>query len=144
MNQDQEHLQLLSVFHYVVAGLLGLFSLIPVVHLVIGIAMISGTLGNGDAPGAAAMGWLFAVFAAAWILIGLSTAVCIGVAGRFLAQRRHYNFCFVMECVSCMFMPFGTVLGVLGLIVLLRPTVKELFGVSTAPEGEPETAGLSG
>ena len=44
MNQDLEHLRLLSIFHYVVAGLAALFALIPVFHLVFGIAMVSGAL----------------------------------------------------------------------------------------------------
>jgi hypothetical protein len=145
MNEDQEHLRLLSVFHYVVAGLMGLFSLIPVLHLVIGIAMITGAIGDsGGDPGATLFGWFFALFAGTFILMGLSTAACVALTGRFLAQRRHYTFCFVMECVGCMFVPFGTVLGVLGLIVLLRPSVKELFGVTAASEGKPDPEGLSG
>jgi hypothetical protein len=32
-----------------------------------------------------------------------------------------------MAGVMCIFMPFGTVLGVFTLIVLLRPSVKPLF-----------------
>jgi hypothetical protein len=37
-----------------------------------------------------------------------------------------------MAAISCIFMPFGTVLGVFTIIVLLRPSVKELFAVNTA------------
>jgi len=33
-----------------------------------------------------------------------------------------------MAGVECMFMPFGTVLGVFTIIVLMRPSVKEIFG----------------
>jgi len=36
MNQDREHLQLLAIFHYVVAGLAGLFSLFPRLYTTIG------------------------------------------------------------------------------------------------------------
>jgi hypothetical protein len=36
-------------------------------------------------------------------------------------------FCLVVAGVSCLFMPFGTILGVLSLIVLNRPSVKLLF-----------------
>lgn len=49
------------------------------------------------------------------------------LAGRALAQRRRYTFCLVIAGVACMFMPFGTVLGVFTIIVLLRDSVKELF-----------------
>ena len=126
MNQDLEQLKLLSIFHYVVAGLAGLFSLIPVIHLFIGVGLATGALETGDA-GARAIGWFFVALAAAFILAGFTYAVCLAFAGRFLAQQRSYTFCLVMAAVSCAFMPFGTVLGVFTIIVLLRESVKALF-----------------
>jgi len=33
----------------------------------------------------------------------------------------------VIAGIECLFMPFGTVLGVFTLVVLVRPSVKELF-----------------
>ncbi len=54
MNQDQEHLRLLSIFHYVFGGLTALFSLFPLLYAVIGIAilMASDEMGfNGAPPG---------------------------------------------------------------------------------------------
>ena len=32
MTRDEEHLRILSIFHYVVAGIVALFSLFPVIH----------------------------------------------------------------------------------------------------------------
>jgi hypothetical protein len=40
MKQDEEHLRLLSIFHYVVAGLAALFALFPIFHLILGLFMI--------------------------------------------------------------------------------------------------------
>jgi len=34
-----------------------------------------------------------------------------------------------MACIECLFMPFGTVLGVFTILVLVRESVKQLFGV---------------
>ena len=39
-SQDNDHLRLLSIFHYVVAGLAAVFALIFVFHIVMGIAII--------------------------------------------------------------------------------------------------------
>jgi hypothetical protein len=39
-------------------------------------------------------------------------------------------FCLVMGGVECLFMPFGTVLGVFTIIVLMQEPVKQLFGVN--------------
>jgi hypothetical protein len=51
-------------------------------------------------------------------------------------------FCLVMASITCMFMPFGTVLGVFTLIVLMRPSVKPLFeGQAANPPGDPAPTG---
>jgi hypothetical protein len=44
MNQDEEHLRLLSVFHYVVGGIAGFFACFPIFHLIMGIAMLAGAI----------------------------------------------------------------------------------------------------
>jgi hypothetical protein len=49
------------------------------------------------------------------------------LAGRFLAQRVYYTFCFVVAALECIFVPFGTILGVFTIVVLQRSTVKEMF-----------------
>ena len=77
-------------------------------------------------------GWMFVVFAGLFILAGWAFAVCLVLAGRFLARRKRYMFCLVMAALACMFMPFGTVLGVFTIIVLVREPVKDLFGVDSA------------
>lgn len=131
-NQDLEQLKLLSIFYYVVAGLAGLASILPLFHLVIGLGLAAGGFQGVD-PVASAMGCFFAAMAATFITAGLAFAVCLAFTGKFLAQQRRYTFCLVMAGVACMFMPFGTVLGVLTIVVLVRDSVKELFA---RPSGE--------
>jgi len=123
MNQDEQYLKLLSIFHYVVGGLAALFACMPIIHLSIGIAMLVGAI--DDAP--AFIGLMFVVMAVLFIAFGWTLAVCLIVAGRCLAKRKRYIFCLVIAAISCMFMPFGTVLGIFTIIVLMRPSVKELF-----------------
>ena len=134
MTQDENHLRLLSIFHYVVGGFAGLFALFPIFHLIFGILMILGPEkfgGHGsDQPPLAVMGWFFVAFAAMFITFGWTFAAFVLTTGRFLARRKHYMFCLVMGGVECVFMPFGTVLGVFTLIVLMREPVKQLFGAN--------------
>jgi hypothetical protein len=135
MNQDLEHLRLLSIFHYVVAGLVALFACFPVFHLILGLVMLiaPGALENGqhgspNDPIFLRLVGLFLVFVAATIILaGWSLAVCVLLAGRFLSRRRHYTFCLIIAALLCMINPFGTVLGVFTIIVLIRPSVKLLF-----------------
>ena len=126
--KDDEQLNLLAVFHYVVAALAGLFALFPLIHVGLGLAMVFAPekFDKGNPPPAIA-GWFFVGFAALFILIGFTFAALTFVAGRSLAKRRRYTFCLVMAGVECMFMPFGTVLGVFTIIVLIRESVKQLF-----------------
>jgi hypothetical protein len=135
MNQDEEHLRLLSIFHYVCAGLAAFFACIPIIHLILGLVLTFSpeSFGPGkDAP-PRLFGLFFAAFAAVMILLGWAFAACLAYAGRCLGQRKNYTFCLVMAGVACVFMPFGTVLGVFSIIVLARPSVKTLFTTPLPP-----------
>ncbi len=129
--QDREHLQLLSVFHYVVAGLAAIFSCIPIVHLAIGIGMVTGRFGAAKEPILRVIGPLLIVVATVLILSGWAFAILLAVAGTHLRGSRHYTFCLVMAGVACAFVPFGTVLGVLTIVVLSRPGVRAAFAPPT-------------
>ena len=134
MNKDNEQLRLLGIFHHVVALIAGLFALLPVIHVALGIDMVTGKLTNTtNDPMLPIMGWVFLVFGTGFIACGLAFAVCLSMAGRHLVRHRHYMFCLVMGALACAFMPFGTVLGVLTIVVLQRDSVQALFGrVSSA------------
>jgi hypothetical protein len=133
MTEDEQHLKLLSIFHYVVGGLTAFFALFPLFHIIMGLVLVFAPekFHGGDGPPPALFGWMFVVLGAAFILLGWTLAVFILVTGRFLARRRRYMLCFVVACVECLFMPFGTILGVFTIVVLNRDSVKNLFAVSS-------------
>lgn len=136
MDDDQQHLDLLSIFHYIVGGLALVFSFFPVLHLAMGIAMVTGTLDtNSDDGFPILFGWFFIAMALGVILTGIAYSVCTIVAGRYLKRRERYTFCLVMGAISCIFFPFGTVLGVFTILVLSRPTVKARFAQSPHTTG---------
>jgi len=125
----EQHLRLLSIFHYVVGGLMGLFACIPLIHVTIGIMVIlSPETVNGDGQRLSElMGWLFIVMGGLFVVMGWVMAACVLMAGRFLARRVRYTYCLVIAAIECIFMPFGTVLGVFTIIVLTRSHVKAMF-----------------
>ena len=129
MNEDLQYLRLLSIFHYVVGGLAALFSCIPIIYIAVGILAVYAP-GTMDAEGDAVpmfMGWFLIIIGAGLVLLGWAFAVFTFIAGRYLARQVHYLFCMVMAAIECIFMPFGTVLGVFTIIVLAKPTVKKMF-----------------
>ena len=137
MNQDNEHLRLLAIFHYIVAGLAALFSFFPLLYTVMGgifiFAARHGTPKPGEELPPEILGWFFVAFGALFFLAGITMAICILFAGISLSRRRCYWFAFVVACIECIFIPFGTILGIFTIIVLSRESVKALFLTAQAP-----------
>jgi len=134
MNQDTEQLRLLAIFHYVVAGLAALFSFFPLLYAAVGTIFIFVARHGSPKPGEELppefLGWIFAVIGSLLFLLGIAIAICVLIAGCSLAKHRHYWFAFAIACVECLFIPFGTILGVFTIIVLSREQVKALFGAT--------------
>ncbi len=133
MTQDEQHLNLLSIFHYVVGGLTALFSCMLLMHVALGIAMLCGAFEGEDAP-PRFFAWFFIIFPGIFILAGWTLAGFIVAAGRKLKRRTSRTFCLVVAGFECILMPFGTVLGVFTLVVLMKDSVKELFSPNQAVE----------
>jgi len=133
-NRDAEHLRLLSIFHYVLAGIMALFGCMPFIHVTLGILMVRGALQNSaGSPPPPAMGWIFVVMGSVFILMAWTVVILLLVAAGRLRRRTHRTFCFVVAGISCLFMPMGTVLGVFTILVLSRATVKTLFETAARP-----------
>lgn len=133
MNQDQDQIKILAIFHFVVAAIAGLFACFPIFHLLMGISMLTGGFFPEGAPPNAPFpfglfGLMFTLIPAGMIFFGWLFAIALAVSGYFLLRKRSYLYCLVMAGVSCVFTPFGTVLGIFTIVVLMRPSVKELFG----------------
>jgi len=128
MNEDAQQLNLLATFHYVVAVMTAFIGCFPIIHLVVGIALITGQLDNnrGDGP-PVWFGFMFAAMALMAIAMMWAMAIALCMAAGRLKSRTHYTFCLVVAAIACIFMPFGTVLGVFTIIVLMRPSVQALF-----------------
>ncbi len=133
MNKDLDHLRMLSIFHYVVGGLIALFSCIPFIHLGMGIMFLTGNFpqppqqANQPEFPVQMFGLMFTIIPAIIILCGWTLAICTIVAGKKLGKQKGYMFCLVIAGILCMFAPVGTILGVFTIIVLLRDSVKSLF-----------------
>jgi hypothetical protein len=126
MSQDEQYLDLLSIFHYVLGGLTALFSCFPFIHLAIGIALLSGDF-DGKKPPPEFFAWLFVLIPGTFILMGWTLSIFIFITGRKLKRRVSWIFCLTVAAVECLLIPFGTILGVFTLIVLMKDPVKALF-----------------
>lgn len=136
VNQDLEHLKILSICFYVLSGLTLFPMLFGVLYIVLGVMFgvaLSTAPHRADEPPPAIMGGFFVVFGLIFAGIFGTIGVLIFMAGRKLAKHMSYTFCFVVACLMCLWMPLGTILGVFTIIVLSRDSVKALFNGENYP-----------
>jgi len=132
---DDEHLRLLSIAHYISGGLCIAFASIFIFHF----AVFAFMAGNPEffapanpahaGPGAGAFRALAAGLGV-FILLGWAFGGLTIYVGRCIKRRAHRTLALVVACVNLMFMPIGTLLGIASIIVLVRPSVKALYGES--------------
>src|SRR5439155_27103736 len=124
MNQDAERLRLLAIFHYLVCRLLLVKKMFPLLYTTIGAIFISvarhGTPRPSEELPPEFLGWIFVGVGSFLFLVGIAMAICILIAGRCLSRHRYYSFALGMACIECLFVPFGTILGVYTIIALSR------------------------
>lgn len=128
-NEDLKHLDLLALFHYILGGITAFFACMPFIHVFIGLAIVSGKFfeeADGSGP-PFFFGWLFVIMGSVFILLGWCLAVFMFITGKKLKHRKNRILCMVVAGVECIFMPFGTILGVLTLIALSKDSIKDLF-----------------
>jgi hypothetical protein len=128
-NSDRKYLKLLSIFHYLLGGLNLVISIGYVVYMVWFWNFLSTTretdLTTSQAPYNSILTiWFF------WPLIIFTYSICLIVSGRLLTNREGYWFSFVVACIECLVFPLGTILGIITLIILLRDSVRTLYGLN--------------
>lgn len=127
---DAEHLNLLSIFHFVAAGL----ALLGILFLAGHYAFMRSIFLNpkmwenqkqGPPPAE-----LFAIFKWFYLAGGvwfLGSGILNVISGLSIRARKYRTFSIVVAAINCLHVPLGTVLGVFTLIVLVRESVRELY-----------------
>lgn len=146
---DEEHLRLLPITYWVmscVTAFLALYGLVYVgMGAIFGFASMAETSSSGE-EFPLAFGLIFIVLGLGFLILGgVVTALQI-MTGVWIRRRRHRIACLVIAGLSCLSVPFGTMIGVFTFITLLRPSVVALFDrppVPEAPVGSWPADGLS-
>ncbi|MGD9647666.1 MAG: hypothetical protein AB7U73_18275 [Pirellulales bacterium] len=135
---DLEHLRWLSIGHYVLSALITVFGCCGFLYVGMGVMFLTNPqamAGPNQPPPPAFMGGFFALMGVGFMVFAWGLAVVLYLSGRWLAAHRNWMFCLIVACVSMLFQPLGTILGIFTLIVLLRPSVKVLFRGATEHQG---------
>jgi hypothetical protein len=127
--RDEEHLKLLSIFHYVSGGITAFSGLFPLIYVIMGALFLTLPVSHSadDDLVLRGMGSIFMVFGIVFSLFFMVFAAMKIYAGYCLSRSRNRVYCLVVAGISLIGFPFSTLLGIFTLIVLLRDSVRELF-----------------
>jgi len=131
MDEDVRYLDLLAIFHVIVASIAGLFSCLPLFNLFIGIPMLK------DVPYALLHHEFFSqqilapltfiLLPTGIAVIGWMFAIAVALNGYYLKKRAWLKYCMIMSGIEIIFTPFGTILGAFSLVLLTKPNIRTLF-----------------
>jgi hypothetical protein len=128
--KDAEHLRLLSVFHFVMAG----FAFLGLGFMLLHFLLISQfmrpefwkALNAANPPPKEVMAILMVVYCLIGFFLIMGAALNF-VSGLFLRKRQNRLFSMIVAGLNCLHVPFGTALGVFTFIVLSRDSVRRLY-----------------
>jgi hypothetical protein len=129
MDRDAQHLRWLVLGHYVLAALtvLGALPFIPCATTVALLTRLTHTLLPPELFPREAVAELIRYTLWSVFAMSLVHASVVAYIGWCLAQHRHHLLCLLFSAMNCLMVPFGTALGIFAILVLARPTVKQLF-----------------
>ncbi len=133
---DKNRLSLLAVFHFIGAGLAGLGICYLIFHYWLVHTMLTNPQSLGVDPARfpppqippariLAITQLICIVFGTWFIVSLIGNVLSGV---WLRARKARMFSIAVGALNCLWLPLGTVLGVWTILVLIRPSVRKLYG----------------
>lgn len=130
---DEEHLRLLSIFHYILGAFILVYSLFVGVYLFFISFIMKGAFGNTDFNQITNTQVLSQIFGLIMTIMGIIFAltIIIGIAqilsGYFIKTTKLKWFSFIIAGINCLIFPFGTILGISTFMVLSRNSVNEIY-----------------
>lgn len=128
--KDAEHLNLLSIFYFIMAGLgvvgLGFIALHFVVMRTVFMNPEMWKNEKGGPPPEFVMHIMMWAYAFGVVVIVIGSVLNL-LSGIFLRQRRNRMFSLVVGGLNCLHVPLGTILGVFTILILSRDSVRRLY-----------------
>jgi len=123
--------RMLAIAHYILGGLVMLFSLFPLIYVAMGVMFLVAPPPNtSGGPPVELFGLMFAgigLFASLFILV---IGVMNIIAGLNLSTRKGQTLILVVSVLNLLHQPLGLALGIMTLIYLLQADVKTLFNIA--------------
>lgn len=131
---DEEQLRLLRIGYFAMGGVAVFTGLFGLLYALMGFMIVHMPM-QAQQPGQPppeVIAWFFAAFGLAFMLLAGVYALLAFLSARALRRRRARGLCLFTAALSCLYIPFGTLLGVFTFIALGRRSVIELFNAPAA------------
>jgi hypothetical protein len=128
---DEDHLKVLGYIYYVAGGMTAVVSCFFILHfsmfLYFGLHPQMFKNQHNAEPPPTGVFLAFAAVMGCVILLGWTFGALQIYAGRCIRLRRRRIFVMVIAGIECIFVPWGTLIGVFTILLLQRPHVTTLF-----------------
>jgi hypothetical protein len=128
--RDGEHLTLLSIFHFIMAGLALLGIVFLVFHYFVMSTFMSPEFWKSQKGGQPPPPQILTLLTVIYVL-GATILVLGGMlnllSAMFLRRRTHRLFSMVVGGLNCLHVPLGTALGIFTIVLLSRDSVRQLY-----------------
>lgn len=128
-----ENLRLLSIFYFIYGPLLLCCGSVPLIYVLVGFGMMISPPpieqgGDSLPPGFHLMlGGMVSGISGLFVLLSWVVGGLAIYTGLNLQHPRKHKLCMICAALLCIYVPLGTILGVVTLICLTKSEVKELF-----------------
>ena len=125
--EDERQIRYLTIANYIYAGINALGVLFGAGIFLFVTGVLSFNRADIDPEALPILSLVGGTLGFLIVLIPMAATVLHLMFARCLQTRRAYMFCVVMAAWTCLSVPIGTAIGVLTLVVLMRPSVRQLF-----------------
>jgi len=128
VEKDRQHLRVLSIFWYILAGLYWVVGMAMGLYIVFGVMIVAGSAPTRGGASGPAVGYSMLGLGIGLLLFYGVYACLAYLTGRSLVEYRRRKFIFGMAIGLCILGGLlGIPLGVFTIVVLSRESVKEQF-----------------
>lgn len=140
---DADHLALLPIGYWVTAGFWALYGLGMAAYFgFFGLMFLTIPAQEGSGPPPRGFALVFLGMALFFVAVLAASVTLKFLAASWLRKRTHRIGTMIAAALSCLEVPYGTLLGVLTFIVLVRPSVKQLYEAQAAADARAVEAGV--
>lgn len=130
MTQPSHNLHTFKILFLIKGIFTLLIALFPLLYVCMGLFFFN-TNSFHDPEEMNVVGSVFIVMGSVLFIFLLTMGVVTILAGKYIGERRRYDFIFIVAIINCLTGILGILLGIFTIIELSKPQVKELFGKTT-------------